>query len=238
MEDLGELFEYYETPTIPAPWLSADLQTHRLLLRNVGASESNAPTAVMPSGVLTAANSPQTGPRSGTSPTAVFPSLVQPDGFVLRPSLLESAGQDAVAMAVEDDLLLHPIGTSSSPVTPSFRPQPSTFVPELHENLVPRGLRIPHNVPPVLMDLTNVMAHQFSPPVFPPPMVLRNQVSPASIDGAYVSAHLPVQRLLTAASIRPRAVMRVAPIRAPIRLDRTNYSVMRPQTPFRIPAGF
>ncbi len=106
MEELGELLEYYETFTIPAPWLSADLQTHRLLLRNVGASESTAPTVVMPPAGPTAASSRQTGPRSGPSSNAVFPSIVRPDGFVLRPSLLESAGQDAVAMAVASDRYL------------------------------------------------------------------------------------------------------------------------------------
>ena len=59
-------------------------------------------------------------------------------------------------------------------------------------------------------------------------------MSPPTVDAAYVTAHLPISRLLTAASIRSRLVQRVAQIR----LDRRNYSPMRPQVPFRIPLGF
>ncbi len=104
-----------------------------------------------------------------TGPTVGNSQQTGPNGTVVfRPSVLDAAGRDAVAMSIEDDLLMHPIGASPSPATASFLPQPSTFVPVPHDNFVPRGMGATRSAPPVLMDVTNVVFHQFPPPVFFP----------------------------------------------------------------------
>ncbi len=149
----------------------------------------------------------------------------------MRPSALDPIEQDDTPQPFEGNDNWRLFSTPPTALTPSFAPQPSTFVPASHITFATEGTQTQDEPQPIQADSTDIPFDQFLSPVFPPPPEFctemprnqsldSNEVTPGSIDEGYATARQLTPLRPTSSSNGPRLPQLVAP--PP--LGRTHYS--------------